>query len=97
MNVALLVHFHREDWNLAVGGCAAREFCTYRRAKQNPGVRVPKEKKKFLIGVRQVQWGCSFCGGGGEKTDNCGKPVWQCDRYSIAAPNADGCKGVRHS
>src|ERR1022692_4802538 len=49
VNVAFLVHFHREDRNLAVMGCAAREFCTHRWNEQNASIGVPEKKKQLLI------------------------------------------------
>src|SRR5271156_2587442 len=70
LNVALFGHFHRENWDLAVGGRAAREFCAYRRTKQNARVGVSEEKEKFLIRIGQVQRSCRSSDGSGEKANN---------------------------
>ena len=68
MNVAMVAHSHRDYRDLAVGGSAAREFRSHRRAKQNTGIGVPEEKKKLLVGIGRVQRGSGSGDGGGEKT-----------------------------
>ncbi len=96
VNVALVAHFHREHWNLAVRGGGAHEFCAYRGAKQNAGIGVTEEKMKLLIGIRRVQRGCGPGDGGGEKAHNRRQSVGQCNRDRIAPANARGGQSVRH-
>src|SRR5208282_1937346 len=70
VNVSLVIHFHRKDWNLAVRGGAAHKFRAYRGAKQNAGIGVSEKEKKLLVGIRRVQRGRGASDGGGEKTDD---------------------------
>src|SRR5271169_2682195 len=70
VNVSLVVHFHRNDWNLAVGGGAAHKFRADRRAQQNASIGVSEKKKKLLVGIRRVQRGCCASDGGSEKADD---------------------------
>src|SRR5580692_12427174 len=55
VNDALVAHFHREHWNLAVRSRSAHELRSYRRAKQNTRIGITEEKMKLLIGVCRIQ------------------------------------------
>ena len=45
MHNPLLAHLHRERWNLAVRGCAARKFRSHRGAQQDAGIGIHEKKR----------------------------------------------------